>query len=179
MVQQTVTPKGYPITYDALETVFHDMSATGRIPPIIWSEVSAMVGSSACSCGVSVLSGLKYSTSEEIVHKILKERHQADSKKIREAFVMFSDVVGGPGEQLYAHIKKNNVGEIVEFGPRKNPNTGNMIKLWVWTPPHESLESKNRHMPVYGMRQEDDSYGQKSIYKTDPRFIDLRGAREA
>src|SRR6202007_2960824 len=89
------------------------------------------------------------------VHKVLKERHKNDKKKIREAFVMFSDTDNGAsygGNSLCRYIRENNLGEIIEMGPRMNPNTGNQIKVWVWAPPHESLEPRNRAMPVPGTK---------------------------
>jgi hypothetical protein len=130
------------------------------------------------SCGVSVLSGLSVSSPEQMVNKVLKERAITDTKKIREAFVVFSDVAEGHGgNSLCRYIKDNKLGDIVEFGPRMNPNTGNMIKMWVWSPPHESLHPSNRFMPVHGKRLVTNGLGYPS-YNDDPRFVDGR-IREA
>lgn len=112
------------------------------------------------SCGVTHMSGLSGVTPKQIVDKVLVQRHFSDKKTTREAFVLFSDIAGSggygpsPGERLCQYIRDNNLGDIGEFGPRKNPNTDNMIKLWVWMPPHESLEPKDKNMPVYGKVRE-------------------------
>jgi hypothetical protein len=140
------------------------------------------VQGSHCSCGVTMLSGLSETSPEQIVNKVLKQRNQFDTKKIREAFVVFSDIDYSGcrgGNELFKYIKKNNLGHIVEFGPRMNPNTGNMIKIWVWEPPHESLAPKDKWMPVYGKVLKPDVFGNLSIYEEDPRFQRHSGGREA
>lgn len=124
------------------------------------------------SCGLSYLSGLD-TDPKGIVDKVLKVRHEGD-KNIREAFVLFSDradVYAGTSQQrttggdaLCRYIRENKLGSILETGARKNPNSGNMIKVWVWSPPHESLEKVNRVMPVAGFTLSFNSYGD-AIYK--------------
>lgn len=149
----------------------------------VTSELLNSVLGGYISCGVSLLSGLYGAQPQIIVDKILRERATSDSKYIREAFVVFSDVdrqgtLTG-GNALCEYIRKNNLGEIVELGPRKNPNSGNMIKIWMWAPPHESLEKEDRFMPRYGMNMRLNGYGD-AVYtiKTDPRFGQNLNTRE-
>jgi hypothetical protein len=123
------------------------------------------------SCGVTILSGINVTEPALIVSKVLTERHKNDRKRIREAFVMFSDkdhsgILGG--NALCKYIQETKQGDIVEFGPRMNPNTGNMIKLWIWTPPHESLLPKDRWVPVRGLTLKFGKFGWE--YVEDPRF---------
>lgn len=135
------------------------------------------------SCGVTMLSGLRYSTPEEIVNKVLKERSVHDKKKIREAFVIFSDTdytsaEGRGGNFLYKYIVENKLGKIMEFGPRMNPNTGNQIKVWVWEPPHKSLITNDRAMPVFGKILTRTHSG-AAMYADDTRFQEHRAAAAA
>jgi hypothetical protein len=59
------------------------------------------------------------------------------------AFIIFSDVVdqGGEkrGEQLAAALKKLDCGEIIESVKAVNPRTGNVIRVWIFTPNHETF----------------------------------------
>jgi hypothetical protein len=170
-------PPTYPQIYDTW-----DSFASGFMGQILTSNAARnLVCGTYISCGVSTLSGLSEATPQQIVDKVLKQRSDTDRKTIREAFVIFSDIAdtGRGGNALYKHIKDNNLGEIMEFGPRMNPNTGNIIKLWVWAPPHQSLNTVDRHLPVYGKILRRDSKGNFSMYEIDPRFVENRNVRGA
>lgn len=39
----------------------------------------------------------------------------------------------GNGKKLYTYIKKNKLGKVVSTGPVKNPESGNIIRTWLWT----------------------------------------------
>lgn len=168
-----------PSTMPGIWDTFDEFTSTFQ--NLMPSTVRNQIIGTFSSCGVSVLSGLRDATPKQIVDKILKERHPNDSKKIREAFVTFSDtnhdhIYGG--NALYRYIKDNKLGDIVEMGPRMNPNTGNMIKFWVWAPPHEDLNPVNKFMPVYGKIMQRDQHG-NIVYVADPRFQENRNTREA
>lgn len=153
----------YPAVYDHIDSLAAQLGISNP------STVDGSYG----SCGVSILSGLSHSPAEVIVAKVLKQRHPLDRKRIREAFVTFSDTDNGgkcSGNALYKYIKDNNLGQIHEFGPRMNPNTGNMIKFWVWEPPHETLSPRYKYMPVYGKIQQMDPYGNFSGYADAPNL---------
>ncbi len=155
--------------YDHIDQIFSDLA--GKVLP---TKPKSHIGGCFFSCGISVLSGVSYTPPEEIVKKVLKVRHSYDSKKIKEAFVVFSDKcrrdseVSG-GDILCKYIRDNKLGDILEMGPRMNPNSGNMIKIWVWAPPHESLYPRDRNMPVWGHNMKTDKYGNIS-YVQDSRF---------
>jgi hypothetical protein len=139
------------------------------------------------SCGVTLATGLSSQTPEDFVYKILCERNYADPKTIREAFVVFSDIdyIGG-GNAICAYIRKNNLGTILETEARQNPNTGNFIRVWVWSPPHKSLDPRYRYMPVRGKprvinengllikRQEDPGKSDVGASPYDTRFEETR-----
>lgn len=37
------------------------------------------------------------------------------------------------GKNLAAYIIKNKLGTVIKTSPTKNPNSGNMLTMWVWT----------------------------------------------
>lgn len=163
-------PSENPQVYDIFD-VFISQFAGKQIPPT-WTGIANVVGS-GCSCGTSILTGLRNTSPKDIVYKVLTQRHPNDYKKVREAFAIFSDtdhkgVFGG--NALCSYIRENKLGDIVELGPRQNPNTGNMIKIWIWAPPHESLDSSRKWMPIYGKILRQDGYGNLCIYEDDLRF---------
>lgn len=154
-------PPEFPRVYDGIDAL---TGALGINNP-------STVNGSYASCGLTMLSGLSVQSPADIVQKVLIERSPFDRKQIREAFVLFSDTdYDGKtgGNALFAYIVANKLGQITEFGPRMNPNTGNQIKLWVWAPPHASLEPRYKHMPVYGKTQRMDSMGHFSGYDDTP-----------
>lgn len=165
-------PTSKPAIYDTFDGFI--AAAQRHFPGIAnpnnpYSNVVGNVYSSYVSCGVSMLSGINGSTPEQIVNKVLKERSVNDYKKIREAFVVFSDTDNAAGgNELCRYIKDNKLGAILEMGPRMNPNTGNMIKIWVWAPPHISLSPADSAMPIYGKIMRKSAYG--VAYEDDPRF---------
>jgi hypothetical protein len=165
-----------PVVYDVWDNVLSSITAQGHSIPAVFREG---IVASYMSCGVSILYGIWGQLPRNIVHKVLNERHSSDLRKTREAFVMFSDTdndSNGGGNALYKYILDHNLGPIVEFGPRKNPNSGNMIKLWVWTPPHASLEPTEKWLPVQGKRLVENVYGHLAVYvgPDDPRFHENR-----
>jgi len=167
-------PSAEPRVYDQL----HEHLSANYTQVPAFTQVAQAIGTYV-SCGVTVLMNVVFASPEQIVHKIMKERHPKDNKTIREAFVIFSDKVRddaeaaqyiGTGQRLADYIRANACGEIIEMGPRMNPNSGNMIKIWVWSPAHESLDPKHKYMPVFGKVRMPDMYGNLSIYEDDPRF---------
>lgn len=58
------------------------------------------------------------------------------------AMMIWSDSVGsrrtnkpkGPGVELAEYLTKQNIGTVHAIGPRRNPNSGNQIMLWVFEP---------------------------------------------
>lgn len=175
-------PAEYPTIYDTWDE-FHSAFA-GRMLPL--GPIKSDVLGSFASCGISVLSGLSGTAPARIVDKILKERASTDRKNTREAFVVFSDIDRHPdsthgGGALCRYIKENNLGDIIEAGPRMNPNTGNRIKMWIWSPPHESLNPNDKYLPVHGKRLIRMPSGMQAYVEPgDSRFAEnLNPAREA
>lgn len=160
--EKSVAPPRFPEVYDTAD--YWASKLKGGKP---------IINGCYISCGVTMLLGLTEATPKQVVDKVLKERADTDAKTIREAFVMFSDIDYSSrkgGNAIYKYIKEKGLGNIVEFGPRMNPNTGNMIKMWVWEPPHHSLRPENRRMPVHAKLWD----AGEGRYVADPRFQENR-----
>lgn len=57
------------------------------------------------------------------------------------------------GTSFAEYIKKHQLGEVIETAFNVNPNSGNQLKMWVWTVNHDALktwaETKGRFHPIY------------------------------
>lgn len=175
-------PAQYPLMYDLADCFLQSVGSLHNNH----IYTSPATNQSMMSCGVTMLSGLGETSPSAVVDKVLRERAITDYKRIREAFVLFSDIAEGDrermcgGSALYRFIKsdESRFGAITEFGPLMNPNTGNIIKMWVWTPKHKSLHPEDRMMPIHGKKLVDSPLGKIYVGSEDPRFSDSR-VREA
>ena len=95
-------------------------------------------------CGVTELQNLNekpketikelfYHTKETIDNnKTLPKIEQQNPTKNLGAFILFTDRISFKrGTKLTKYIKEKNIGKITETPPRKNPNTGKKIKIWI------------------------------------------------
>jgi hypothetical protein len=83
------------------------------------------VGDSDISCGVAQLVGVEDYESPIQLHHVLKDGGKGIS-------FLFSDTKKGGGKLLARHIRKYKLGRIATSTWRKNPNSGNIIKTWIW-----------------------------------------------
>lgn len=73
---------------------------------------------------------------------------RASTSLDRRAFMVFSVVLSGAkkgddgaGGRLAAYIVKNRLGVCLSTPRRRNPNSGNVIKAWVWVISHRGLKA--------------------------------------
>lgn len=65
----------------------------------------------------------------------------------RFRFVIFSQAQSVPGKDLKygdkfaAYIANHDLGEVISTGIHVNPNSGNHLKVFVWTIDHEAVKS--------------------------------------
>ncbi len=85
-------------------------------------------------CGARVLHELDKNPKDNVSE--VKERFEGGgwNDADRCAFVVFSDRSGRgrSGPALAAFIKRHKLGTVVSTRSKKNPNSGNMITIWVW-----------------------------------------------
>jgi hypothetical protein len=86
---------------------------------------------SMISCGVGQIYGLWRFDARALVRETLDWG---------AAMYVFSDAQDeGNGAVLATFIRKNKLGKLVESCWEENPNSGNMIKTWIWTPDVDEL----------------------------------------
>ena len=65
-----------------------------------------------------------------------------DSGKPRCAHIVFSDSVRmNNGRSLAKFIEKNHLGELFKSPETVNPNSGNRIETWIWTPDWAAMKN--------------------------------------
>ena len=101
-------------------------------------------------CGVKEIDGImEHKNPENIIkHTIENIFDFYDSPKIQCAFITFSGVIGKKrksknpkntiGNRLLKYIKQHNLGNVKASITKRNPNSNNLIKLYMW-----EIKSKN------------------------------------
>ena len=102
-------------------------------------------------CGlieIENVSGLEdgYNPNTDIKAELLRgyfDNPLCDSPRNR-AFAIFTGVVDENGRcsyggKLATFLKKNRLGRVWTLGTRMNPNSGNMLRMWVWAIDHKAM----------------------------------------
>lgn len=82
-------------------------------------------------CGIRELDGVQGSNAGEIV---LNAAQQWCEDDMDAAFIFFSviDMYASTGKALQEYIKKQKLGSVTRMRPTHNPNSGNMLTMYVW-----------------------------------------------
>lgn len=52
------------------------------------------------------------------------------------------------GERFTAYIRKHNLGAVIETEENINPNSGNLLKVWIWTVDHDAVRGHATELEV-------------------------------
>lgn len=63
-----------------------------------------------------------------------------DNSNFRYAVFSQAGARGAYGQRFAAYITENNLGEVIETGRHVNPNSGNQLKVFVWTVDHDAVK---------------------------------------
>lgn len=117
----------------------------------------------AC-CGVREISGLSWSRgrAEDFMREFCRREFSAEEwQRQPRAFYIFSQAnppnagqvvtrydgrrrrlpVATYGDHFCAYIRGHHLGTVAETGSRRNPNSGNNVKVWVWAVDQEALKA--------------------------------------
>ena len=61
----------------------------------------------------------------------------------RFAYIIFSSITKN-GTKLAKYIRANRLGDITTLKARKNPNTDNILQVWLWAPTRAALTGRKR-----------------------------------
>ena len=115
----------------------------------------------AC-CGVAEISGLRrYSTPENAMRSFAKVAQAKRGVLFTDflgmthytnqrgrAFVMFSGVEQAAYHTKFASlIRRAKLGTVTTLAPRDNPNSGNMLKVYLWAPDWMRIEAWAKENP--------------------------------
>lgn len=86
----------------------------------------------AC-CGVGEIDGLsEHDSAPHALEALLR-----DNNVPRQPFIIFTQATStrkeGYGDRFKAYLEKQGLGEVSVSGYRTNPNSGNFVKVFVWT----------------------------------------------
>ena len=91
----------------------------------------ADINSTSC-CGLNEIHGVGYPPKDILLY--VGERFVEQEERV--PFYFFTDTreVGGgsDGKNLASYITKHKLGRIVQSRYKRNPNSGNMLRVWIW-----------------------------------------------
>ena len=93
-------------------------------------------------CGLDEIEGLEGSPEETLLH-VCEEKYDIGwGDGAKHAFLMFTDTTkSGRGKQLAEYIEKHGLGYVDKTRKaRRNPNTGNYVSVWIWSPNEKALK---------------------------------------
>lgn len=102
----------------------------------------------AC-CGLDEIDGID-DTPKNVLVSVCEDKYpdrewaeDGDQIGQEQAFILFTDNVSDNnyGVNLAKYIKKNKLGTFTATRARENPNTGNMVRVWVWSPNEKNLKA--------------------------------------
>lgn len=83
----------------------------------------------AC-CGISELVGADYERPIDFLHAVFRPTTRGHRN---QAYIIFSSTTPN-GDRIAEYIVKHKLGELVGLKPKRNPNSGNKLKAWLWSP---------------------------------------------
>lgn len=97
-----------------------------------------MTLSNTTCCGVDEMEGLEYDPLQNML-QYCEERFIMGET---QAFVLITDAVkNGNGRRLVNFILNNKLGSVISTESKKNPNSGNYIRAWLWSPNIKEVKS--------------------------------------
>ncbi len=101
-------------------------------------------------CGVQFIDSIQDETPESTLVAVCAKKYEEGENEWgdydepwRQAFLIFTDNVSDSdnGKDLEDYIKEHKLGTVKATRQRRNPNTENMIKVWIWTPNERNLKA--------------------------------------
>jgi hypothetical protein len=83
-------------------------------------------------CGIRELDGIM--SDNDARKSVVDAAEQWHEEDVDGAFVFFSSFGSSTaGQNIAAYIEKYKLGTVMKTRPTLNPNSGNVLTMWVWT----------------------------------------------
>lgn len=97
-------------------------------------------------CGIKEMAGIsEHRTPDQALRVFLQLNYDqlGHQEQLTGAFFIFSQAGSRShyGDKLAAYIEEHKLGEVVVVGRKRNPNSGNMVKMFVWMPDVNALKA--------------------------------------
>lgn len=60
--------------------------------------------------------------------------------------IIFHDVVDSNGDKLCRFIRRHKLGKVQQSLTKQNPNTNNLIRMWIWYPDYDAIRSFEKRL---------------------------------
>ncbi len=91
-------------------------------------------------CGVKEFHGMSGTPKDVLMNISGDKYHRYDEEEF--AYVVFTDLARRTlGDRLSKYITNHNLGTMYNIRTRKNPNSGNKIKMWIWSLNNSKLKT--------------------------------------
>lgn len=107
-------------------------------------------------CAVDEISGITGKTPDSVLRKVCQNYFEDEDKC---AFYLFTDIDKNDYKNAIAlkkFIETNKLGRVTVSRAKKNPNSGNMVKIYVWEISQRVLKVFNKKH--YGYSNDDDRW---------------------
>lgn len=91
-----------------------------------------MLRSTQC-CGLREIEQLSGRTPKKSMKLVCNDLINGFDGRTSGAFILFTGIKRSKyGEKFQEFIEQNELGEVIVTKEKKNPNSGNNLKVWVW-----------------------------------------------
>jgi hypothetical protein len=98
-------------------------------------------------CGIMELQQLSYHRSNPVTilkafgDCFYKPLYSDMNEKFRYALFSAAGKRSAYGNRFAAYIRANKLGDVIETGMHVNPNSGNLLKAFLWTVDHDAVKA--------------------------------------
>ncbi len=86
-------------------------------------------------CGVHYIDGVDRGYKRVLSELYFEMFCEEEDERLEQAFFIFTDALrNGNGRKFAKQIDSLKLGKVTASRSRLNPNSGNMIRIWTWSP---------------------------------------------
>lgn len=106
-------------------------------------------------CGIRELDGVQGCTALQAAIDAANDWFAGEVRN--GAYIFFSTTSGHKiGHNLAVFIEEHGLGKVIQTKPNRNPNSGNLLTMWVWTVDKKNFKA---FWNKFGEKEEDEAVG--------------------